>query len=103
MTPSTFLDELMAILNPQNEESEHIHELKKNLEQMINDRIMSAVALYLDEKAIDEVMEKNPEQTDGDRIFAELVKASPQAQVGILAEMEVLKSELLDAHKDLVN
>ncbi len=97
-----FLDDLINEMGLLEALPNEIETLKTAMLEQLNQVIMTAVSIFIEDEAIDYVMKKHADLKDSDQIFAALVANSPQSQIAILDAMELFKENTLDAHKDLV-
>ncbi|MFH1012207.1 MAG: hypothetical protein V1760_00455 [Candidatus Peregrinibacteria bacterium] len=95
--PKQFIEDLMEKMNLQNADETKKGALKTAIENQMVEAILSAASLHLEEDEIQEIQNQYPGETDLAYLIRKLIEASPNAQVAILATLDSLYDQTLDA------
>ena len=92
---NAFLNSMVEEMGMENEDPEKLEMLKERMTKQMNQVIMDAVSMHLEDEVIDYVMENHGNSPDPFYIYTLFIKYSPNVQLGIIEALDEFRERTL--------
>jgi hypothetical protein len=97
--PHEFINSMIREMGMENEPSEKLEELTRNIEFQMADIMMNTASQSVEPEVLDYISAKEKDETDPLRFFTKIIEASPQAQYDILEAFDKFREQTIKTFK----